>query len=373
MAQHNTEPVRVGVFGTSWWADAMYLPALTAHPRATVAAVCGRREETTRAFAEQWSVPAYFTDPAAMLAETDLDAVVISTANDSHHPLAVASIEQGLHVLCEKPLALDVAQAEEMAATARARGAITMVPFTYRFMPMVRWMKRLIEDGYIGRPRQFNLRYYSGFGLDGDYQWRFDREVAGAGIIGDLGSHWIHLARWLLDEEETSVSAVTSRFVERGPRPDGVPYEPLEDSALLTVRYRSGACGLLHVTAAAHEGSAGFGQLHELDVHGDEGTLHGRCDWEDVQEVRGVRRGEPSTSVLPIPDDLWGDVRRGPVIDTYKDVFRTTDAMTRGWIDAVADGRTIQPDFAEGLAVQRIIDAALSSAAEGGCPVTIEH
>ena len=365
--------VRVGVFGTSWWADAMYLPALAGHPRATVSAVCGRREETTRAFAERWSVPRWFTDPATMLAEVELDAVVISTANDSHHGLAMAALEAGLHVLCEKPLALDVDQAREMADAARARQAITLVPFTYRYMPMVRWVRRLIDEGYVGRPRQFNLRYYSGFGLDGEYAWRFDREVAGAGIIGDLGSHWIDLARWLLDEEETSVSAVSSRFVERGPRPDDTPYEPLEDSALLTLRYRSGACGVLHVTAAAWEGSDGLGQLHELDIHGDEGTLHARCDWYQVQEVRGSRRGGPGPSVLPIPDDLWGEVRRNPVMATYRDVFRTTDAMTRGWIDAVAEGRPVQPDFQTGLAVQRVIDAAMASAADGGCPVEIEH
>jgi predicted dehydrogenase len=363
--------VRIGLFGTSWWADAMYLPALADHPRARVTAICGRRPEPARAIAERWSIPAWFTEPERMLAEADLDAVIIATANDSHHPLAMASIDAGLHVLCEKPLAMDGAEAAEMAEAARAGGVVTLVPFTYRYLPMLRWLRRLIDDGYVGRPRQLSFRYFSSFGLDGHYAWRFDRTFAGSGIIGDLGSHLVYLARWLIGEDETSVSAVSSRFVDRGPRPDGTPYEPLEDSVVLTVRYRSGALGVLQASSACWEGTCEFGQLQEFDIHGDEGTLHARSDWDTVQEVRGSRIGEPVPTVLPIPDDIWGSVRRGPVPDTYRDVFRTTDAMTRGWVDAVADARPVRPDFDDGLAVQRVLDAAVASAGAGGAPVAV--
>lgn len=209
--------------------------------------------------------------------------------------------------------------------------------------------------------------------MEGEYAWRFDREIAGSGIVGDLGSHLVHLARWLIDDDEESVSATTTRFVERGPRPDGSPYEPLEDTAVLTVRYRSGAIGVLHTSAACWEGETAFGQLQEFDVHGDAGTLHARCDWETVQEVRGSRIGEPVPRVLPIPDDLWGEVRRGPVGDTYRDVFRTTSVMTRAWVEAIAAGTPIEPDLAEGLAVQRVLDAAVASGEAGGCPVAIER
>lgn len=362
--------VRVGFLGTSWWTDAMYLPALATHPRAELAAVCGRRPEPAREMAQRWSIPAWYTDSDQMLAESDLDAVIVATTNDSHHQLCLAALTAGVHVLCEKPLALDVEQATEVAEAARAAGAVTMVPFTYRYMPMLQWLRRLVADGFVGRPLQISCRYFSGFALDGEYAWRFDREIAGSGIIGDLGSHVVHLARWLIDEEETSVSAVSSRFIERGPRPDGSPYDPVEDSAVLNVRYRSGALGVLQASATCWEGDGEFGQLQEFDIHGDGGTLHARSDWESVQQVRGARRGQPMSD-LAIPDDLWGDLRRDPVGSTYRDVFRTTGAMTRGWVDAVAEGRSIEPDFAEGLAVQRVIDAAVASAAEGGRPCPI--
>ena len=167
-------------------------------------------------------------------------------------------------------------------------------------------------------------------------------------MIGDLASHWIHLARWLLDDNEVSVGALASAFVERQPRPDGGTYEQAEDSAVLTVRYASGAYGVLQVCAVSWEGTP-FNQTHHLEVHGDAGTIYAVCDWDTVQEVRGVRRGErgPAT-VLPIPDDIWGGVRRDNVHDTYRDVFRGTDARTRGWITAIAEQRHMRPDFADG-------------------------
>ncbi len=364
--------VRLALFGTSWWSDAMYLPAVAGHPRAEVVAICGRRERPARELAERWSVPAWYTDPELMLTEVGPDAVIVATANDSHHGLTLSALAAGADVLCEKPVALDAAQAEEMVEAAAAVGAITMVPFTYRYMPMVQWLKRLVDEGYVGRPRQISCRYFTSYAMEGEYAWRFDRAVAGSGIIGDLGSHLVHLARWLIDDAEGSVSAVTDRFVERGPRPDGTPYEPLEDTAVMTVRYRSGAIGVLHTSAVCWEGATEFGQLQEFDIHGDAGTLHARCDWDTVQEVRGSRLGEPVPRVLPIPDDLWGDLRRHPVGSTYRDVFRTTSTMTRAWVDAVADRTPIQPDLAEGLAVQRVLDAAVASGRAGGAPVVID-
>src|SRR5689334_8856140 len=121
--------VRVGVVGTSLWADSMYLPALTKHPQAEIIAVCGRSPERTKTFAERWNVPKYYTDYRAMLDAGGLDALVIATTNDSHHPITLAALDAGLHVICEKPLALNYAQAREMADRAVTSGLKNMVPF----------------------------------------------------------------------------------------------------------------------------------------------------------------------------------------------------------------------------------------------------
>lgn len=364
--------MRVAVIGTSWWADTMYLPPLDAHPQASVVAACGRDLGRAEAFATAWNIPHVFTDVESMFDEVELDAVVIATANDSHHDLALAAISRGLHVLCEKPLAMNVAQAEAMAAAATEAGVHTHVPFTYRWMPAVRWARRLIADGYVGTPHHINLRYYTEFGFDRAYSWRFDREIAGSGVLGDLGTHWIDLARWLIDDAEVSVGAVTSNVIsERAPRPDGSTYDQTEDSAVMTVRYAGGAYGVLQVSAMCWEGTP-FGQTHHIEIHGDEGTLYVYNDWDTVQQVRGLRRGETGPAAeLAIPDDVWGGVRRDTVHNTYRDVFRTTDAMTRAWISGIAADTPAGPDFGDGLAVQRVLDAAIRSAGEDGRQIPV--
>lgn len=340
----------------------MFVPALRGLDGAELRAICGRSAERTQRFADEHGIPLVFTDPGEMFASGEIDAVIISTVNKTHHPLTMAALDAGLHVLCEKPLAMDAAEADEMAAAARDGGRICMVPFTYRFMPTSRWVKRLVADGYLGTPYLLNLRYYTGYGRDGEYAWRFDLDEAGAGVLGDLGSHWIDMARWLFGEIE-AVTCVLTHHVERGPRPDGAPYPVADDGATIVAEFANGAHGTLTVSAACHS-SGDFGQMHQFDLFGRDGTIYMVNDWDTVQDVYGAKAGEPMAE-LPIPEDIWGDVRRTPVGVTYRDVFRRTDALTRGWIDGIRRGQPVEPDFATGAAVQRVIDACALSAAEG--------
>ena len=356
--------IRVGVFGTSWWADAMYLPALEAHDAVKVAAVCGRNEERAQDFAQRWDVALATTSVETML-NADLDAVIVASSNDSHHDLTMAALDQGLHVLCEKPLALSTAEADAMAAAATARNAITLVPFTYRYMPTNQYLKRLIDQDYIGRPFHLNMRYFTGFARDGEYSWRFDRELAGSGVLGDLGSHWLHVARWLFGEV-THIGALTERFIDRDPRPDGTAYTPTEDSALMTVRFANGAYGTLQVSAVCWEGSD-FNQTHHTDIHGANGTLYGFNDWSTTQEVRGVRADQPGpASPLDIPADIWNGARQDTVHNTYKDTFRGGGAMVGDFIDAIVRDEPAEPDFAEGARVQHLLELAGQSAEADG-------
>lgn len=355
--------IRVGVIGTSWWADAMYLPALTAHPSARVIAVAGQDAERTKRFAERWNVPNEYTDWQALIARDDLDAVIIATPNRLHHPMTMAAIARGLHVLCEKPLALNYAEALQMTEAAEAAGIKTMVPFTYRFMPAMRFLKRLIDEGYIGRPYHLNMRYYAGYARRGEYHWRFDLGEAGAGIAGDLGAHWLYLARWLYGEIR-SITCTLAAHVARQPRPDGQPYRQGDDDAVMVLEFENGALGVLHMTAVASE-ETDFGQRHQMEFHGSDGTLHLHIDWLNTQVVHGARAGEGPVRPLTIPDDIWGTARRDRVANTYKDVFRQHDFMTRGFITAIRDGGRPEPDFRDGLAVQRALEAALLSARDG--------
>jgi predicted dehydrogenase len=340
----------------------MFVPALQAQPAAALVAICGRDRARTQAFADENEIPLVFTDVEEMYASGEIDAVVISTVNKTHHPMTMAALDHGIHVLCEKPLAMDPAEADEMAARADETGLACMVPFTYRFMPTSQYVKRLLDEGYVGRPYLLNLRYYTRYARDGEYAWRFDLSEAGAGVLGDIGTHWIDMARWLFGEI-TAVTCALTHHVARAPRADGRPYEPADDGANILVEFANGAQGVIVVSAVCWEDSS-FGQTHEFDVHGSEGTIYAVNDWNSLQQVRGGREGEPIRE-LPIPDDIWGAVRRGAVHDTYRDVFRTTDVLARGWVAAIAAGEcTVEPSFDDGAAAQRVVAACQRSAAE---------
>lgn len=359
-----SDKVRIGVVGTSWWADAMYLPALSNHPLADVRGIVGgTRREHTREFAARWNVPGAYDTLDELLAAEPLDALVILSPNVHHFPYAMAAIERGLHVLCEKPLAMTSGEARLMAEAAERAGVITMVPFTYRFMPVNRYLKELVDEGFIGQPYHLNLRYYTGYGRSGEYSWRFDVGEAGSGVTGDLGSHWAYLARWFYGEIE-AVTAVLGRIVPRAPRPDGRPFEAAEDSAMILLEFANGATGNLHVSAVAHEPGP-FGQRHHAELHGSGGSLHAVTDWDTVQRVEGCRADEAATHELPIPDRLFGNARRDTIGNTYKDTFRRQDNMARGFVTAIAAGTPASPDFRDGLAVQRVLEAANRSAREG--------
>lgn len=362
-------PVRVGVLGTSWWSDSMYLPALTAHPGAEVSGLCGRTRHKAEALADEWGVGWVSTDHEEFCDPERLDAVVVATSNESHEPITMLALERGLDVLCEKPLATSSAAADRMAARASETGAITLVPFTYRYMPVFQTVRRLLDDGAIGRPLHLNMRYFTQYAREPGYQWRFDAEQAGSGVIGDLGSHWLHVARWLLGEVE-AVGCTSRSFVPRPDRPDGSDYTRSEDSAVMTVAFENGAYGSLQVCAASWEGTD-FGQTHHLDLHGIDGTAYAFSDWSTVQEVRYLAAGETGPAApIPIPDDVWGDARRDRVHDTYRDVFRVERRMVGEWVDAVAAGEPVagplRPDLAEGARVQHLLDLAVESAAGDG-------
>ena len=343
----------------------MYLPALADHPIGRITAICGRDLERARSVAASWSIPHAYNDWSAMLESDEIDALIIATPNRTHYEITMAALDRGLPVLCEKPLGMDVAEARKMANAASERGAITMVPFTYRNMPTNQFIKQLITEGYVGQPYHLSMRYFAGFARDGSYAWRFDEAKAGSGILGDLGSHWLDMARWFLGEV-SAVSAHRSFFVDRAPRPDGSSYTPVEDSAVISARFESGASATLQVSAVCWEGTP-FGQIHELDLHGSGGTLHALNDWDTVQEVRGVRAGAAGPAQpLIIPEKAWNGAPRDHVHDTYRHIFRRTEAMTRQWVTAIADAQTVEPDFATGARVQELVAAAITSATTDG-------
>jgi predicted dehydrogenase len=362
--------VNIGMIGAGWWPNTMHMPALATCAQAKVVAVCDRIPERAAALANKYDIPHTYTKHQDLLDSGLCDAVIIAIDNDAHYPVVMDALDRGLHVICEKPLALNYAQAAEMAAQAKAKGVITTVPFTYRHMPSTRYLKHLItEQGYLGRPYHMQMRYYAAFARDtSQYLWRFEKVRAGSGALADIGSHFLHLAEWFYGDIE-ALCAQLSVMTSRPPNPQGQRYEQADDTAMIMLRFKNGAQGLVHASAIAYEktyaNEYGFDQVHEFDFHGSDGTLRQVIDWDFRQQITGDRVGDGPKRVLALPDEYWGDKRRDRVIETWEDVFRREGRMVHEFVQAVASGQPMTPDFADGARTQQLLDAAIESAATG--------
>lgn len=351
-----SERVRVGVVGTSWFADGFHLPNLASHPRAAITAICGRRREPAEALATKYTIPYVFTDYRDMIASGKLDALVIVTPDVLHYPITMAALEAGLHVLCEKALAMNADQASEMYEKAEATYRKHMIMFTWHWVPHFRYLQQLIEQGFVGRPYHFHVRYEGDYGRDATYGWRFDRKQ-GNGILGDLGSHAIDFARRYVGDI-TRVCGHLATFVER-PGPDGQELEPANDSALLALEFANGAQGSLHVSAVSHQGGT------SIALYGEAGSLELVFTF-DGAALRGSRQGDEAWQTLDVPEALWQDVdRTGPFIEQVFDVFKNQPVGNRLFIDAILENRPTDSTFYDGWKAQQVIDAAILSHEQG--------
>ncbi|MEW6753925.1 MAG: Gfo/Idh/MocA family oxidoreductase [Candidatus Latescibacterota bacterium] len=198
--------VRIGIIGSSWFADLCHLPNLKSHPQAVLAAICSRGRERAEEMARKYGIPAVYTDYREMIQKAGLDAVAVVTPDDTHYAMTTEALEAGLHVLCEKPLAPTAAEAKAMYEKAEAAGVKHMTFFTNRWHPHYRYLHELVEQGYVGRCFHAHILYMAGFSRGATaHAWRYDRRRAN-GVLGDLGSHMIDLARWLVGDI-TQVSA----------------------------------------------------------------------------------------------------------------------------------------------------------------------
>jgi predicted dehydrogenase len=354
-----SKQVRVGVVGTSWWADFMYYSVLQRHPQAQLTAICGRNQENAQAVAQKYAIPHVFGDYRALIASGLIDALVIATPDDLHHPITLAALEAGLHVLCEKPLALNASDAYQMYQRAQEAGMIHMALFTWRFMPHTQYLLKLIADGYIGRCYDAHFHFYGLYDTN-SYSWRMDQQRAN-GILGDLGAHMIDLAR-LLVGEIAQISAKISTF-RAWQGADGKPITPANDSAMLLLAFANGAQGFIHTSADTVLGERWMEQ--RIVLHGDAGTLEMHMPYQGPQSggrIRGARHGESSFQDLPIPAAFWGDVDSStPFMTHVTELFGRQSIGPRLFIDRILTQQQGAPDFYDGWQAQRVIDAALES------------
>lgn len=378
-------PLRVGMVGYAFmgaahsqgWRTVGHVFDLPRRP--VLAVLCGRDGAAARAAAERHGWASVETDWRALIARDDIDLVDICTPGDSHAEIAVAALAAGKHVLCEKPLANTVAEAESMtraAEEAYGRGQVAMVGFNYRRVPATAFARRMIADGRLGGLRHVRVTYLQDWLADPAFPltWRLRREHAGSGALGDLGAHIVDLAQYLAGEPLAGVSALTETFVRERPLPGG-PSRGLaagsatgvstgtvtvDDAAVFTGRFASGALASFEATRYA----TGRKNALRIELNGERGSL--AFDLERLNELwfhdatepgaeAGFRRilvTEPEHPYL----DAWWPPGHGL---GYEHTFVH---QARDLVHAIAAGTRPAPSFADGLQVQRVLAAVEESA-----------
>jgi predicted dehydrogenase len=348
----------------AWHTVGRAFPDVPFKPR--LAAICGRDKVSATEAADNLGWESVETDWRALIARDDIDLIDISAPGDTHAEIAIAALEAGKHVLCEKPLANTLAEAEAMAKAAEAaaaHGVRAMVGFNYRRVPALALARQFVSGGRIGTIRHFRAVYLQDWLVDpqAPMTWRMQAERAGSGALGDLGAHIVDLALYLTGSGISDVSARLATFVGQRPLADGsgTGTVTVDDAALFTGALEGGGLASFEVSRFATGRKNGL----RLEVNGSEGSL--AFDLERLNELEffshndsgdsaGFRRilvtepGHPYISAWWPPGHVLG----------WEHTFthQAFDLLT-----AIAEGTQPAPSFRDGLEVQRVLDAVQRS------------
>jgi predicted dehydrogenase len=352
---------------------------------ADVVAVCSDEPDVTRRKVARLGIPKVYGNYLDLLADPDIDLVDIVTPTYLHHPIAMAAIERGKHVIVDKPIATSAALAREMVAAARQAGVVNAITFNYRYNPLVQQARYLVRQGEIGNIHLVHGRYLQEWLLhDTDFNWRLEPEKSGAAAnIADAGSHWFDLVEHITGLRITSVMADLTIVIKHRKRPLGArePFAEIRDEPTVDfevqvpdlgttlLRFNNGARGSFYTSSLC----AGHKNDLRLEINGSQASL----EWiqEEQNRLWLGKRGEPDRIFVKDPALLAPEVRPysslpGGHQEAWPDAFRNT---MHNILQFVADGRDpatadgiLFPTFANGLRVAEIAEALVASSDAGG-------
>ncbi len=349
--------VGVAIIGTGQIALANHLPGLKLLPNARVVALCDSDENTLRRASDQTGIRATFTDYNKLLEHDSVDAVVIATPNLTHPPIAIAAAKAGKHVMCEKPLALNVADALAMVRAAEEANVRHMTAFTYRFVPAMRYMKHLIDSGAIGMPYHFRGQRFQDWG-DRNLGWRQVKKLAGTGEMGDMLSHRIDYAHLLLGPITRLVADLKTFIPARGGKESDVD----DWVAMITEFGDRNVTGVLESTKLATGRGEGHRGQDTVEVNGSEGTIV--YSTQKPIELQIGKKGDLDLRRIDVPREflVYPNSPREPGAGDPLVTFRYD--QTAEFIDAIVNGRPCRPSFTDGARTQAVMEAAIQSANE---------
>ncbi len=323
--------------------------------------ICGRDRPKVEKMAARWGWEKAVTDWRAVVDDPDIGVVDICSPNNTHREIALAALDAGKIVACEKPLAMNGAEAAEMASAARRGGRTNTVWFNYRRVPAIALARQLIEEGRIGRVYHFRALYLQDWTLDSSVPlvWRMDKDIAGSGVTGDLHSHVVDLSNFLVGEI-ASVAGASRIFIGERERPEGGHAKvEIEDASVFVCKYKDGALGHFEATRFAN----GRKNANTFEVNGENGSLYFNLedmsrlwyfDSRDPKHVQGWREISVWEESHPYMKNWWVP---GCAIG-YEHTFANQAADL---MNAIEQGQPMRPDFDDGLRCQVVLDAVLEA------------
>lgn len=347
--------LRVALIGCGSVGRRIHAAGLELCPNVELALACSRTLGSAKSVGAAEVTPDY----RDVIARNDIDAVVIATPNHLHRELALAALAAGKHVLCEKPLALNADEAREMRDAAAASDKVHMTAFTYEYIPAVRHLKTLIDRGDLGQIRSVRSAYL--MALAGHtLGWRSTKQQAGSGVLGDIGSHLIHLCHWLVGD----ISRLTA--AERMFRDD--PNSDVEDWISFLAEFDSGAVGTFELSRICPGRGADVTEEMTIEIYGtDGGAMMSMADPRALWLATGDDGKDPAKrwERVEIPKSSWklpGAPRKANQGD-QRWSYRYDQAYQ--FIQAIRGEESGHPTFDAGYRTQQVLDAALASAHTG--------
>ncbi len=330
-------------------------------------ALCARNAEKAKSFAANWGYESIETDWRKLLERKDIDAVDICTPNNIHKDIAIAAAKAGKMILCEKPLAMNAAEGEEMCQAVEKAGVANMVWYNYRRVPAVTLAKQIIDSGKLGRIFHYRANFLQDWTINADVPqggagtWRLDVEAAGSGVTGDLLAHCIDTALWL-NGSIRDVSAVTETFVKERMHSETGTKQPvgIDDACSFFCHFGNGSLGLFESTRYAR----GHKALYTLEINGEHASiawdLHDLhrlkyFDHADESIVRGWRSIHVSDGNQPYMGNWW--VPGLQIGYEHSFIHQVAD-----FLKSLETGEQAHPSFRDALETQKVCDAVLASA-----------
>lgn len=346
--------LNIAIIGCGSIALQNHLPGLALCPDVKVTALCDTDAATLERARHQTGIEITSTRHEEIVSRDDVHAVIVATPNFTHPQIVLDAVANRKHVLCEKPLALNYADAKKMADAAARANIRNMTAFTYRFVPAMRYLDHLVKRGDLGQPYHFRSCRLQDWGTRG-LGWRQIKKLSGTGELGDMLSHRIDFAHLLVGPMKRLVANMKIVHPIRGGQPND-----LDDCVSILADFQNGATGVLESSKLASGRNESWRSLDYVEINGSERSfVFITGEWNKLQTGKV---GGPGLETIDVPKEFWKlpgsprDVNHGDPLVTFR--------YDQAWefVDAIRNQRPCVPSFHEGAQAQAVMDAAVQSA-----------